>query len=202
MEILVTDTTDFAQHWKDYNSRLKVSLEKVPSDGIAEVAAVLRQARSNRKTIFFAGNGGSAATANHFACDLMKNTVDKDLPRYRCMSLSSSNTAITAYANDEGYETAFVEPMKAFFDEGDILLAVSASGNSPNIVAAAEYVLNHRGVVIGLSGFSGGKLKELANCSLHVPSDEYEVVEDAHSILLHALVCYAKRHTADRIAAQ
>ena len=157
----------------------------------AAVEAIMATMKTNH-TIFVAGNGGSAATANHFAADFGKNVVKGDENRPRIMSLCSNMGILSAYANDEGYESVFARQMTNWVGEGDLLVAISASGNSPNVVKAAELMHQKGGKVIAMTGFSGGKLKDLADISLHIEENRYETVEDIHSLFCHLIVSCVK----------
>jgi D-sedoheptulose 7-phosphate isomerase len=136
-------------------------------------------------TIYICGNGGSWGTGNHMVNDLAKGSSVDGKKRLRVIGLGDNTSLLTAYANDCGYDTVFVEPMKNLWRAGDVLIAISASGNSPNVVKAAEYARAHGGQVIGLVGFSGGKLKELSNFPIHFKSNNYGSVEDAQLMFSH-----------------
>jgi D-sedoheptulose 7-phosphate isomerase len=157
------------------------------------VLAVLEEARAAHRHIFVFGNGGSASTASHFAADLGKNTIRPSLPRFRVTCLNDNMALLSAYGNDLGYDAVFVEPLLSLAEPGDVAIAISASGNSPNVVRAVQ-AANERGLVtIGLTGMGGGKLKSLASHCLVVPSGSYEHVEDTHMALCHALVSTFKQ---------
>ena len=176
----------------NYLNNLKELINHIKGEEIQKVINVLDQAHSNKRKIFIIGNGGSAATANHFACDFGKNAIRDDENRFKLISLSDNSSAITAYGNDNGYENVFSEQLKNLMDKEDILFAISASGNSPNIIKAVEYAKEKEGVVIGLSGFNGGKLKDLADVNINVASDNYEPIEDMHLIITHIIVSWFK----------
>lgn len=144
------------------------------------------------KKLFVAGNGGSAGTSNHFCCDFGKNAVKGDVNRPKIIALSANIEVLTALGNDFSYADVFSEQLKNLMDDGDTIILISASGNSPNVVKAAEYVKSRNGFVIGLTGFAGGKLKELSDININIPSDSYEKIEDLHMMLTHIIVCYFK----------
>lgn len=183
-----TSAGAFAQ---GYFSYLKQVLDSISPESIDQLVAEFEAARAAGSTIFVAGNGGSATTAtsmaNDIGFDILKKT-ETDKP-FRVMALTDNGSVITAIANDVGYENIFINQLKIHYRPGDKLLAISASGNSPNIVAAAEWVKQQGGKVIGFLGFSGGKLKEISDIILHVKSEpgEYGPVEDAHLVLNHIL---------------
>jgi len=145
------------------------------------------------KQLFVAGNGGSAALATHFAADFGKNVAGAGDKYPRILSLCDNASVLTAFGNDCGYENTFCFQLRNLMNPCDLVVLISSSGNSPNIVEAAKFARTGGATVLGLTGFSGGKLKELADVSLHVPCDVYELVEDAHSFFCHAIVTGCKR---------
>jgi len=149
---------------------------------------LLDDARRNQKHIFVLGNGGSAATATHFVGDLNKEASRSKSPRFRATCLSDNLPTLMAYANDMSYEDIFVEPLKNFMEPGDLVIGISGSGNSPNIIRSIEYANERGGVTIGLSGFSGGKLKVLAKYGVHVNLTDMQKVEDVHLVITHLTV--------------
>ncbi len=160
---------------------------------LATILEILERAREQRKHIFVFGNGGSASTASHFAADLGKNTVRSHMPRFQITCLNDNMAIFSAYANDDGYESVFAEPLISLSDPDDVAIAISASGNSPNVVRAMQEA-NARGLItIGFAGMNGGKLCELAQHCIVVPSNSYEHIEDIHLMLCHALVATIKQ---------
>lgn len=171
----------------------ELNRHETPRANLDAVLQVIERARAERRQIFVFGNGGSASTASHFACDLGKNTVRDHLPRFRIIALNDNMPMFSAYANDEGYECVFVEPLLSLAEPGDVAIAFSASGNSPNVVRAIE-AANARGVTtIGFAGMGGGRLEQLAQYCIVVPSNSYEHIEDLHLMFCHALVYSLKR---------
>jgi D-sedoheptulose 7-phosphate isomerase len=183
--------SDFA---KDYLSGLKHVLDRLPLKPIGDIIQAIEQARDEGRQIFVIGNGGSAATASHMMNDLCKGTLghkgDAPWPRLRVIALTDNVSLMTAWANDTDFNHVFSEPLKNLARRGDLLVAISASGNSPNIVAAVEAAKQLGVSVIGLAGFSGGKLSKMADVSLVVPSDGYGPVEDVHLIIDHIITSY------------
>ena len=161
-------------------------------DQIADVCAILLEAYREKRQIFVAGNGGSAGTANHFCCDFGKNAVKSQHDRPRILSLSANIEVVTALGNDFCYGDVFLEQLKNLMNDGDVILLISASGNSENVVRAAEYVRSRHGKVIGFTGFSGGRLGALSDVEINVPSTSYEEIEDIHLMLTHIVVCAFK----------
>ncbi len=178
----------FAKH---YFARLKELLDGIEVDDISRLAGLLDGARKAGHTVFVAGNGGSATTASSMANDLGFDIIKKTgttLP-FRMLALTDNNAVMTAVANDVGYDQLFVSQLRVHYRPGDILIVISASGNSPNVVRAAEFVRDQGGKVIGMLGFKGGKLREMCDLALHVASEsgEYGPVEDAHLVINHVL---------------
>lgn len=183
-----------SEHARDYVAGLKKVLDQLPFDALDHVVALIETAHAAGKQIFIIGNGGSAATASHMMCDLNKGTIgykgDAPWKRFRVIALTDNVPLMTAWSNDTNFNTIFAEPLKNLAQPGDLLLAISASGNSPNIVAAVE-VAKQLGVkVAGLAGFTGGKLAQMADACFTVPSNEYGPVEDVHMILDHIVTSY------------
>jgi D-sedoheptulose 7-phosphate isomerase len=176
----------------EYFGMLEGALSRVEREPLARAAELLASAVKEGRGIFVAGNGGSASTANHFAADFGKNIVKGDVDRPRVMSVTANVAAITAYANDEGYENAFSRQLTNFMREGDLLIVISASGNSPSVVKCIELARRRGATVIAMTGFSGGRLMELSDVCLHAPDNHYETVEDIHMMFCHLLVWCVK----------
>ncbi len=176
---------------KGYFTYLKQVLDSIALESIDRLVAELEDARAKGSTIFIAGNGGSAATAttmaNDIGFDILKKT-GTDKP-FRAFALTDNTSVMTAISNDVGYENVFLNQLKIHYRPGDKLLAISASGNSTNVIAAAEWVKRKGGRVIGFLGFEGGRLKGLCDVTVHVKTvaGEYGPVEDAHLIMNHVL---------------
>jgi D-sedoheptulose 7-phosphate isomerase len=171
-----------------YLSALKKALDALNEDGIEAASEALWKAHEDGKTIFVCGNGGSAATASHMVNDFSKLTITEGKSRVKAISLTDNTPLLTAWSNDSKYEDCFVEQLKNFFVPGDVVVAISSSGNSPNVLRTVEYANQNGGVTVGLSGFQGGKLSQLARLNVIVPSNSVQIVEDIHMILSH-LMC-------------
>jgi D-sedoheptulose 7-phosphate isomerase len=171
----------------DYMADLRDVLARLPMEDVLRVRAVLLQAWRDGKTIFVAGNGGSAATASHMVNDLNKGAIVEGRPRFRALALTDNVPLLTAWSNDTAYHRAFVEQMMNFFTPGDVLVAISGSGNSPNIIAAVEWAREAGAVTLGLTGGTGGRLRALVDHCVVVPTSRMEEIEDAHLALSHAL---------------
>lgn len=178
------DASGYARGYLDY---IAVILRNLDPGPIAEWVDLVEAKRLSGHTIFFIGNGGSAAIAAHMVNDIAIGTRTGDRRPYRAVSLTDQISVMTALANDMGYDTIFVEQLKVHLREGDALVAISVSGNSPNIIAAVDYAHSRGAVVVGMTGFDGGKLKQLADICIHVDCarGEYGPVEDVFSVLGH-----------------
>ena len=168
-----------------YLVELANTLTVLPIQSINEVVEVLHEARLEKRHIFVMGNGGSASTASHMVCDLAKNTRMDGIPHVRISEITDNSAIMTAYANDEGYENVFVNYLANFVEPNDIVIGISTSGKSPNVLRAIEYSNKVNAITIGLTGFDGGQLQSLASMNIHVPSDCIEQVEDIHLVLGH-----------------
>jgi D-sedoheptulose 7-phosphate isomerase len=182
-------------HYHHYTAALQQTLDLLPWGLIDEMVGHLHHARLSGKQIFILGNGGSAATASHFACDLGKNIVVPNLPRLRVHSLTDNMPFFSACANDYGYESVFVEQLANFMQRDDILIAISASGNSPNVLKAVAFAQSCAAFTIGWSGYQGGQLARLVDLAIVIDNDSIEQIEDIHLILAH-MVTVALRATA------
>lgn len=175
---------------KEYLAETKKILDSIEVDLINrtdKLASILTKARENKNTIFIMGNGGSAATASHFVGDLLKSTIVGGPHRFKAISLTDNIPSMLAWANDVGYEEIFIEQLKNLMAPSDIVIGISGSGNSPNIIKAIEYANNNGGITIGLSGYDGGKLLKYAQVNIHVPSSHMQKVEDIHLLIEHLL---------------
>ena len=178
----------------DYLGRLRHVLDTLDTEAVERAIGEIITAFDHGRTVFVCGNGGSATTATHMTADLGKNSAVPGKPRLRVVGLADNMSWFSALANDLGYENVFVEQLTNFLQPGDVLIAISASGNSPNVVKAAEYARANGGRVISLVGFKGGKLKELGDVAVHIRSDDYGPVEDSHLMLDHIFVEALRAH--------
>lgn len=179
---------------RNYVERVRHVLDTLDHDAIERVVAILIDAHEANRTVFICGNGGSASTASHMAADLGKNTAVPGKSRLRVMSLTDNMSWFSALGNDLGYENVFVEQIANLLKPGDVLITISASGNSPNVVKAAEFTRANGGTVVALVGFEGGRLKEIADVAIHTRSGDYGPVEDSHLMLDHIFVEALCRH--------
>jgi D-sedoheptulose 7-phosphate isomerase len=184
-------------HITSYLGRLQSAIDDLPLERLETMGEMLYRAYRNERQVFTVGNGGSASTASHIAADLGKNTISPNMRRFRILSLNDNAAIVTALANDLGYENVFSEQLINLIRPGDLLIAVSASGNSPNVLNAIHYAREQCAEVIGVLGFDGGSAAKIADVAIVVPSFDYGVVEDLHLIINHILVDYFKARLAE-----
>jgi len=177
---------------KSYIKNLKDLLDKVDENVVEEIIEQIDKCVKSKSRFYVIGNGGSSATVSHMANDLGVGLKRRDIISLDIISLGDNSPVVTAVANDIGYDNIFYMQLKDIMKPEDVLLAISCSGNSPNIVKAVEYAKEVGSKVIGVSGFDGGKLKEMSNIKFHVdaPKGEYGLVEDVHMILDHIIYSY------------
>ncbi|MBN9391145.1 MAG: SIS domain-containing protein [Chloroflexi bacterium] len=171
----------------DYYSKLKTAMDSISSTELGEIVSVLKHAAANHKMIFICGNGGSAATASHMACDLAKGTRIPNFPYFRVICLNDSMAQLSAWSNDTNYDNSFSGQLEGLGQPGDILITISGSGNSPNVLSAARTATVLGMTNIGFVGFQGGKLKNLVDYSIIIPANAIEQVEDVHMSLVHSI---------------
>jgi len=180
------------QKIREYHELFRQQIAEIDLTALSNAVELVRKTYAADQQIFTAGNGGSAAVAVHLAAGFGKNVAGPNDKPPRILTLCANVSTITALGNDCGYETVFEGQLRNLMNPGDLVLLISASGNSPNVIQAARYAQDHGASVLGLTGFDGGKLRELSNVNLHVPSRCYEIVEDVHSFFTHVLV-YANK---------
>lgn len=182
---------DYTQKIKEYFDKEKQVIDSVSKEDLSEIMNVLECARKERHTIFIMGNGGSAATASHFVCDFNKGIADgkeEGFVPYKFLCLNDNTPSLMAISNDISYDDAFVFQLKNFLNDGDVVIGISGSGNSPNVIKAIEYANSNGATTIGFSGYSGGKLKRIVKHSVHVPIDDTQITEDVHMIFDHCMM--------------
>ena len=174
---------------QNYISTLQQTMDQLPQQLVADVIDVLQRARMQGNQVFIMGNGGSASTASHFVCDLAKNTRHNDMPHFRVIGLTDNMAIFSAYANDEGYASVFSQQLANLIKPNDVVIGISASGNSQNVLNAMDEAQKHANVItIGFTGFDGGRLGQMVHINVHVKSDIIEHVEDIHLMLEHMIV--------------
>ncbi len=177
-----------------YLDELRTCLDELPMDRIAQVADRILEAYRKGQLVVLMGNGGSAATASHIACDLGK-TILGNTPgrtRFRVMSLTDNVPGLTAWANDVGYEAVFAEPLQTWIQPEDVVIAISGSGNSPNILEGIRVARSLGAYTIGLLGFEGGEARLLVDLPVVVPRSNYGIVEDLHMVFGHLITAYIR----------
>ncbi|MFH1114880.1 MAG: SIS domain-containing protein [Pseudomonadota bacterium] len=186
------DSSSSVEFARRYTARVTALLRSLDCSAVAGVIDVFLEARSRANTIFFLGNGGSAATAAHFANDMGFCSSPEGHTPFRALSLTSNTSLITCLANDIGYENVFAWQLRNLMNPGDVVVGISASGNSPNAVKALEYAKKNGGVPVALVGFDGGEMKRIADHVVHVVTEkgEYGPVEDIHMVLDHLISTY------------
>ncbi len=172
---------------KEYLDDVSDIVSNVHVEDIEDIVGILMDAYKNDRQLFLFGNGGSASSASHMACDMGKGTVVEGKKRLKVMSLSDSIPVITAYANDYDYKHIFAEQLINFVKEGDIAFGLSGSGNSENVLNALKVAKEKGAVTVGLTGFEGGKMAGLCDKCIIVPSDNMQKIEDLHLIICHVI---------------
>jgi D-sedoheptulose 7-phosphate isomerase len=183
----------------NYLDNLGHIISALPREPLARITDMLLEAGRDGRTIFILGNGGSSATASHLACDLAKTASVPGHPRLRALALSDNVPLLTAWGNDASYDVVFSEQLKTFVKAGDLVIAITASGNSPNVLAAAAAARDAGASVIGLIGFGGGRLQPMCDVALIVPSYDYGPVEDAHMVFVHAVTAAIRAALSARV---
>lgn len=186
------------EYVKNFAAETESSLKNLPVQEIAKAINILQAVYERDGRIYVFGNGGSLALATHWVSDFNKTVfnhhLDKPARRFQAIRLPSTEEELSAWANDIGYDMVFAGPLKNYLQETDCIIAISSSGNSPNIIKAIELAKSYHVPVIGVSGFDGGKLNELADAKIFVPTAKgrYEIVEGIHAMILHLIVNYFK----------
>ena len=181
----------------DYLTRLKYILDDIDAEVVSDIIDELELTLVNKSRIYIIGNGGSSATASHMVNDLGAGLRRRDIVNFDVMSLGDNSPVVSAIANDIGYENIFFMQMKGLINPNDIVIAISCSGDSPNIVKAVDYAKDLGCKIIGITGFDGGYLKVISDISFHInaPKNEYGLVEDVHMILDHIIYSYYIQRT-------
>jgi D-sedoheptulose 7-phosphate isomerase len=171
----------------DYLSNLSRVLDDVPGEALGQAIGLLLETHAAGKRVYVIGNGGSSATASHFVCDLAKTAHVAPFPPFKAFALTDNTPLLTAWANDSSYQDVFAEQIRGLVEPGDLVIAISASGNSPNILAGLAAAAEQRAFTVGLLGFDGGAALDLVDVAVHVRVSDYGLVEDTHSALTHAI---------------
>jgi len=195
-----TNTASVTSHLPfllDYREKLSGAIDSIGVEEVGRAIAMLESARDEGRTIFVCGNGGSASTASHFACDMVKGASFNREARFRIMALTDGILTITAYSNDVGYDCVFAEQLKNFARAGDVFMCISGSGNSPNVVNAMKYAKSAGCRTIALTGRDGGQLGQLAELEIRVSAQHMGRIEDGHLVVCH-MICYYFMEDAGR----
>lgn len=179
---------DFIPAIDGYFSRLRDALALVDRPALSEIMNVLEAARLEGRGVFVMGNGGSAATASHFVCDFNKGISMGKERRYRLHCLNDNVPSLMAIANDLSYDNVFVEQLRNFYREGDVVLGISGSGNSENVVRALRWAAENGAVTIGFTGYDGGAVRRICRYNLHIPLNDMQIVEDLHLVANHCMM--------------
>ena len=182
---------------RSYFEALSQTIEGLPHADVEAVVSLLLTAFETQRTVYLFGNGGSAALASHFACDLGKGTANGSGKRFRVMALTDNVPVMTAWANDSHYDDIFAEQLMNFICPKDVAFAISASGNSPNVIKALIAARRAGATTVGLTGFAGGKMKDLCDASVVIPSDNMQLIEDLHLCVAHALFTCVKQRMGE-----
>jgi D-sedoheptulose 7-phosphate isomerase len=174
-----------AANVETYFAALKNTLDSLDREAILRFLAVLLRAREEGRSVFVMGNGGSAATASHFVCDFNKGLRREEGKNFRFLCLNDNVPSMMAVANDVSYDAVFVEQLKSYLAPGDVVMGISGSGNSANVVNALEYARAHGAETVAFVGYDGGRMKDLARHAVHVPLRDMQIVEDIHMVLDH-----------------
>ncbi len=172
----------------EYISSLNNTLTSISIDEIEKVAQLLINARDAGNNIFIFGNGGSGSTASHFACDINKGVSYNRDKRFKVICLNDNIPTMLAYSNDVGYDVVFSEQLKNFVQPNDLVIGISGSGNSKNVLLAMEVALQHNAITVGITGFTGGKLKQMVHYSLNANVNDMQISEDVHMIWVHIMM--------------
>jgi len=183
---------------KNFLGKVEDSIENLPTQEIAKAFNILQATYERDGRIYVFGNGGSLALATHWVSDFNKTVfsrhLDKEVKRFQAIRIPTTESELTAWANDVGYNMVFKGPLQNYLQENDAIIAISSSGNSPNVIKAVEFAMEKHVSIIGLSGFDGGRLNELSDAKIYIPTEkgQYEVVEGVHAVILHLMVKYFK----------
>jgi len=189
----VSEIQSIAAIQQEYLAGLRSCIDEIEGQNVAIVAEAIYRTYLTSRQIFIFGNGGSAATAAHMVCDLRKGAAVPGRRRIKAYNLSDNIPMLTAVGNDIDYESVFVEQLIDNIEKGDIALGISASGNSPNVLAAIRYAHEKGATTIGFTGFGGGKLRHMADISINLSCRDYGQVEDMHLSLEHIITCMVRK---------
>lgn len=185
----------------EYLSDVIRTLEEIKennADFFDKLATIFIEARADNRKIFFCGNGGSASTASHFTSDLAKGTIVEGVPRFKVLSLADNIPQMLAWGNDSCYEDIFIEQLKNLMEPGDVVVGISGSGNSENVLRAIRYANENDGTTVGITGFDGGKIKDMVDLCLIAPVHNMQKTEDIHMLVDHLTTLMIKEEELAR----
>ena len=188
LEINLENNMEYTKQIAAYFKKLKKTIDLIDLSDLNTLMNILEKAREEGSQIFIMGNGGSSATASHYVCDFNKGISMEQEKKFKLICLNDNIPSLMAYANDLSFEDIFVRQLKNYFQAGDIVIGVSGSGNSKNVLNAIQYANEHGGVTVGLTGYDGGKLKKMCRYGVHVPVDDMQITEDLHMVLDHCMM--------------
>lgn len=195
----IFEATNLSRYLNEYIDSIAYGLGNVNHDELKHAAEVIRLTTVSGGRIFVGGNGGSSSISDHLVCDFVKGTYRENKPHLKVHSLLSSMALLTALGNDFGYEHIFKFQLEATsLTSNDVVILISSSGNSPNIIKALNFAKEVKAMVIGMTGFYGGELNKHADIKLHVPFNNYGVIEDCHQSLMHILAQWYYLKTEDK----
>lgn len=171
-----------------YLTRLKATIDTLSIADVDQLMNVLHKARLQERNIFIMGNGGSSATASHFVCDFTKGLNKTNNLSFKFICLNDNIPTMMAYANDVSWDEVFINPLKNYFQESDLVIGISGSGNSVNVIKAIEWANLNGGITIGLTGYDGGKLIKICKHNINIPVNDMQITEDLHLILNHCMM--------------
>jgi len=188
---------NFTNEISNYINKLTKTLDSLDIYAINSALNMIYEAYSRNANIYIFGNGGSAATASHFVCDFNKGVCEKLDRKFNFICLNDNIPILMAIANDIGYESVFVKQLENRVQATDLVIAISGSGNSENVINAVKYAKSQGCAIIGLTGFDGGLLRELSDCSLHVAIDDMQITEDIHMVFDHLMMKVLSQYLND-----
>ena len=179
---------DYTKDITTYFDRLKETLDKIDKQALNTLMNVLVKAKDEGRQVLIMGNGGSAATASHYVCDFNKGISFGKEKKFKFICLNDNIPSMMAYGNDLSYGDIFLYPLQTYYNKKDVVIGISGSGNSENVVRAISWAKENEATTIGLTGYSGGKVKELCQYNVHVPVDDMQIAEDLHMVLDHCMM--------------
>jgi len=189
---------DYTNDITSYFNKVKETIDKINPAELNNLLNLLNKARDDGRFVFICGNGGSASTASHYCCDFNKGISSSQKSKFRFVCLSDNVPSMMAYANDFSYDEVFIGPLRNLFNPGDVVIGISGSGNSTNVIKALEYANQQGGVSVGITGYDGGIIKKISQHNVHVPVMDMQVSEDLHLMLDHCMMSILCKYGEER----